>query len=293
MNDNIDWKDVAHYGSAVACLAMAGLTELGVTLPGVTVDPKVAGAAGIGILAAGLKGPAAKAAILLPLLAVLSSPVQAADVPTKARPNVFAGYAAGSCGMFLGLNTMGGAGSLTGTTVPGASVIQGDIGGTIGYGCPIGTTAGSFWFLQGNFDIANMNGSANGLSLTGPAHFEQQLAIGGPLSSMLNLFPSISGGLSVPSLPALPGGVTTGPQYPFLFASLHEQDVSAQLPAALAQGREWLISPGLGIGLESRLSNGVVADVSAQWILQSNGLALGPEKVGFGNAGLVELVLKY
>lgn len=53
---SINWKDVLHYGSSLLLLLMAGLTELGVQLPGVQVDPKIAGAAGIGVLVAGLKG---------------------------------------------------------------------------------------------------------------------------------------------------------------------------------------------------------------------------------------------
>lgn len=225
---------------------------------------------------------------------LIASGASAADLPTKAKQiNPFAGYATGGCGAFFGLNTMGGAGAMTGTNVPGASVIQGDIGATIGYGCPLGTTAGNFWFVESSFDFANYNGAANGLSVTGPAHFEQKVAIGSPLSSLVDLFPGLTSGLAVPSLPMLPAGITTGPQYPFLFASLHEQDVSFQLPVALTQGKEWLISPGIGIGLETRATNGVVLDVSAQWVLQSGGLTIGPQKVAFGNAALVEFVAKY
>lgn len=95
----ISWKDVAHYGSGVACLAMAGLTEIGVQLPGVTVDPKIAGAAGIGILAAGLKSGVtsgkAVIAFLIGSLALLSvsfgGPAHAADLklPVKAAPIPF------------------------------------------------------------------------------------------------------------------------------------------------------------------------------------------------------------
>jgi len=50
------WIDAAHYGISAVLLLMAGLAEAGVALPGVSVDPKVAGGAGIGILIAGLKG---------------------------------------------------------------------------------------------------------------------------------------------------------------------------------------------------------------------------------------------
>jgi hypothetical protein len=229
------------------------------------------------------------ASAIASLLAV-SSIAQGADI-AKAKPGLFSGYLAGQCGMYFGLNTMGGAGSISGGP-PGASIIQGDVGITLGYGCPFGTTVGNFWFVEGNFDWANLNGSQNGLSLTGPLHFEQRAGVGSPLSSMLNLFPSLTSGLSVPSLPALPAGVTQGPQYPFIFVSLHEQDVSASF--GLAQNRDWLISPGLGIGLESRLSNGVVADVTAQWVMQSSGLSVGPQQsIKLGNAAVVGFTLKY
>lgn len=92
--NSLDWKDVAHYGSALVCLAMAGLSELGVSLPGVTVDPKVAGAAGIGILAAGLKsgvtsGKAAICFLALALAAASAGDAQAADLSRKPVVNPY------------------------------------------------------------------------------------------------------------------------------------------------------------------------------------------------------------
>lgn len=85
----ISWKDALHYGSAFVLLGAAGLTEVGVSLPGVTVDPKVATAAGIGILAAGLKGgwSSGKAAIvgLLIVASMITGPAaRAADLLHKA-----------------------------------------------------------------------------------------------------------------------------------------------------------------------------------------------------------------
>ncbi len=222
-------------------------------------------------------------------LLLMTTAASAADMPLKAALKP-AGYVAGGCGAYYGLNTMGIAGSLN-NGIPGASIMQGDIGATLGYGCPIGTTPGSFWFVEGNFDWANINGSANGIGLTGPAHFEQRAAVGGPISNLLNVFPNLFNGLAVPALPTFPNGVTGGPQFPFLFVSLHEQDIGAQL--GVMQNREWLISPGVGIGLESRLSNGVVADVTAQWKLDSSGMAFGPQSVKLGNAAVVGLTLKY
>lgn len=54
--NNLNWKDLAHYGTAAVSLLLAGATEVGMQFPGVSVDPHVAGAFGIGVLLAGLKG---------------------------------------------------------------------------------------------------------------------------------------------------------------------------------------------------------------------------------------------
>jgi hypothetical protein len=232
-----------------------------------------------------------KLAIIVAALFALPSAALAADPAVKpAKPSLLSGYVAGQCGMYFGVNSMGSAGTISGGP-PGASIIQGDVGLTLGYGCPFGQLPGNFWFVEGNFDWAGLNGSQNGLALTGPLHFEQRAGVGSPLSSMLNMFPSLTNGLSVPALPVLPAGVSAGPSYPFIFVSLHEQDISASF--GLAQNREWLISPGIGIGLESRLSNSVVADTTCQWVMQSSGLTVGPNSVKLGNAVECGLTLKY
>lgn len=235
-------------------------------------------------------------AILLAMAFSFAPSARAADMPLKApqAANPFAGYIAGRCGFYMDLNSMGGAGALSGTAVPGASVIQGDIGAGLGYGCPLGSAPGSFWFAQADFDFANINGAANGLSMTGPAHFEQRLAIGGPIANILSFFPSNPlSGLSTPSTPACPSNVTCGPQYAFLFASIHEQDVGMQLPMPVPGNRAWLAYPGLGLGLESRWSNGLVVDATIQWTMQSSALGIGTENVKFGNGALAGLVFKY
>lgn len=54
---SVSWKDILHYGTAVAAILVGGLAELGASIPGVTVsDPKMTVMFGVGILAAGLKG---------------------------------------------------------------------------------------------------------------------------------------------------------------------------------------------------------------------------------------------
>lgn len=216
----------------------------------------------------------------------------AADLSSLKAPAKLS-YAQGGCGPFYGINTMGVAGLVNGGP-PGATILQGDIGITVGYGCPRGTDPGSFWFAEGDFDFANLNGNANGLGLTGPAHFQQKIAIGGPASALLSVFPNnpFSGlQAAVPALPTCPVNVTCGSQYPFMFFAVHEQDISGQL--GLSKNREWLFSPGIGVGLESRWSNGVVVDVTAQWKMDSTAFSLGPQKVTLGNAAIVGLTAKY
>jgi hypothetical protein len=194
-----------------------------------------------------------------------------------------------NCGYYYGINTLGGAGSVNGGA-PGASVIQGAVGGTIGYGCSIGATPGNFVFVEGNFDWANLNGATSGLALTGPAHFEERFGLGSPLASLLPSAFNLSSS-QIPADPLLPAGVTAGPSYPFMFFSLHEQDVSAQL--GLASNQEWLFSPGFGIGLESTWSNGIIVEPAVQYVLQSSGLQVGPAKASLGNAIEASVTLKY
>ena len=53
----MNWKDIAHYGTAGLAIAVGGVTELGMQIPGVVVsDPKMTITMGIGVLVAGLKG---------------------------------------------------------------------------------------------------------------------------------------------------------------------------------------------------------------------------------------------
>ena len=55
-----DWKNYAHYGVAILAMLVGGISELGIQLPGVVVsDPKMTFGLGLGVLVAGLKGPAA------------------------------------------------------------------------------------------------------------------------------------------------------------------------------------------------------------------------------------------
>jgi hypothetical protein len=203
----------------------------------------------------------------------------AADMPVKAPgpiPN-------NGCGTYVGLNTQGLAGTITTSVVPGASVVQGEIGAVLGYTCA-NTANTAFWLVEGTFDIANVNGNSTGLSLSGPADFMQRGGLGfTQLQSLLNFFPTL-GTLSTPSLPVLPAGITAGPASPYIYAGIHEQDISARF--GLGSNTEWLLAPEIGTGARFRLSNSLVADVWAGWQLAQKGVCFGN---ALGNAGCASI----
>lgn len=214
------------------------------------------------------------ALLLCTTACIMSGGAFAADLPTKA--NAFTAYATTGCGIYAGLNTIGSATSVEGVAVPGTQIVNAGIGGTLGYGCPINAASGSFWFAEGMFDVTNINGSTTGLNLSGPLSFTQRFGAGTPINNMLSMFNPLSGlgTAAVPSLPMLPAGITASPGAPYLFAALHEQDISAQV--GLSSNREWLLSYGVGAGLRYRLSNNVVADTFAEYKTQSNSICVGP-----------------
>jgi opacity protein-like surface antigen len=195
----------------------------------------------------------------------------AADLPIKAPQQVFGPYPVNGCGLYYGINSMGSANAIAGGPV-GGQIVQGDIGLTLGYTCALSPN-GSFWFVEGNFDWANLNGSQNGFSMTGPLHLQQRAAFGSPLNSLLSQIFPVTNSLAVPPLPVLPNGITAGPGAAYAFVALDEQDISASF--GLKSNRDWMISPGFGIGMLYRLSNNVVADVSVMYKMQTNAVCLG------------------
>jgi opacity protein-like surface antigen len=209
----------------------------------------------------------------------LTGAALAADnLPTKSNP--FAQpYDLTRCGAYFGINTFGSANSVQSANVtPGTQVVQGAIGGTLGYGCPINAVTGSFWFAEVMGDVTNINGATNGFSFTNaPASFTQRFGAGTPLQTMLGtLLPAGTPNMAaaVPTLPLLPAGVTAGPGAPYAFIALHEDDISAQI--GLSQNRQWLISWGVGAGIRYRLSNLVVADTFAEYKAPTNIMCVGP-----------------
>lgn len=277
-------SDIGYAGS-VAAFAYGGYLHWG--MKKVAADAIVSATRTVGANTTGL-------AVLLALAAALAlgaGEARAADRAPLTKANPLVAYTQGKCGGYLGLNTFGDATALQGGPV-GAQIVQGDIGATFGYGCPIGTTPGNFWFAELNLDWANINGNTAGLGITGPFHGEARVALGSPISSVLGALPGNPfANLSTPAAPLCPATVTCGNQYPFLFGALHVQDIGGQF--GLAQHREFLWFPGIGIGLESRWSNAIVNDVWVQLTMQSTGLALGPMKVNLGNGATAGTTFKF
>ena len=210
---------------------------------------------------------------LLVLLAVGllgSTAVNAADLALK---SVGAPYPTTKCGLYYGINAEGGAGVVPNAPA-GTTVIGGDIGGLVGYACPVGNIP---FFVEGVVDFQNLNAGNSGFSMSGPVHLEQRAGVQTPL---LQLMPSLgfpNTGTPVPVGPLLPPGATYGAAQNYLYAAINEDDISSQL--GLASGHQWLISPEVGTGLliPVKLANGtpLVADTFAGYEFQSNSMCIG------------------
>ena len=202
-------------------------------------------------------------------LCLLSPAAFAADVNNAITKALTSGYPV-KCGMYYGLGTGGNAGAVTGAAV-GTQVVQGDLDAVVGYTCPFAGNA--FWFVEGQGGFSNLNGSQNGLGLSGPGVFIERAGVGSPINTLLNIFPSFNFP-SVPAIPALPTGITASPGNGYLFAGLVEQDFG--ILTSSASGHNWILSPLIGAGVLTRLSNNVMLDTWAGWQMNAtNSVCLG------------------
>ena len=202
----------------------------------------------------------------------MASPGRAAGPPpaVAAVPQLqpIGPYPTNGCGFYYGVDAMTSAAPITGAPV-GATAIGGDLGGLLGYTCTSGAT---FWFAEVMADFQNLNGSQNGLALTGPAHLEQRVGFGSPLNGLLPSLPGVNL-QTPPPIPGLPAGVTAGSPAGYVYAAINEDDISATF--GLSTARDWLISPEFGVGMKTHLSNNAEVDTWAGVKLESNGLCLG------------------
>jgi hypothetical protein len=217
-----------------------------------------------------------KKLLLATSFALASWSAVAADLPTKA-PFLPRDIPATGCGTYMTVGAAGGAGPVSNSPVPGASVVQGEIGAGFGYTCATGPT--SLWFVEGTIWFANLNGAANGFSLSGPLDGMIRAGYGNAaIASFLGQFGFNN--IAVPSLPILPVGVTTGTPVPYAALAGHFQDVSSQFidpntGNPFTTNRVWEVSPAFQIGAWSRLSNGVVADVYGEYQVRTTGACFG------------------
>lgn len=220
------------------------------------------------------------------LLAPAAAP--AADLSAKA-PLFSAGFPTTRCGMYYGFGTGGSSGQVDDAAV-GTRIVQGELDAILGYSCPFG--AAGFWFVETSVGVANLNGSVNGLALSGPLVAMQRAGAGSPLNALFNPF---GNALALPSLPLLPAGVTAGAATPYVFAGLVEQDVGTQVSPG-AHTHQWLIAPMLGMGLLTRLNgNASVVDTWAGWQMNSQSFCPGGGSAcgKLGNAVRVGVSFKY
>jgi hypothetical protein len=220
---------------------------------------------------------------------LLAAPAFAADLKVPAKAPLFGAYPTTRCGMYYGVGTGGSATAMNGSVV-GAQVVQGELDALVGYACPLG--AAGFWFVEGSVGFDNINGSVNGLAMSGPLVLIQRAGAGSPINTWFNPF---GNQLSLPALPALPSGVTAGPANGYFFAGAVEQDVSFQTGFD-RHNKVWLAAPIVGVGLLSRFSDGVVVDTWAGYQLNSQSFCVGGGAFGcgkMGNGGRVGVSFKY
>lgn len=226
---------------------------------------------------------------LLFAAAMLAAPAaHAADLATKA-PLLSAGFPTTKCGLYYGLGTGGSSGQVNDAAI-GTRIVQGELDAILGYSCPFG--AAGFWFVEASAGINNVNGSVNGLALSGPVVLMQRAGAGSPINALFNPF---GNSLALPSLPLLPAGVTAGAATPYVFAGMVEQDVGTQISPA-AHTHQWLVAPMLGAGMLTRLNgNASVIDTWAGWQMNSQSFCPGGGSAcgKLGNAVRVGVSFKY
>lgn len=228
-------------------------------------------------------------------VALLSVPVSAfsADLPVKTPPlasgidSLFKGYPFGTSGFIVGIYTEGGGGSVN-ATVPGVgpaslTTTTAGIGGTIGYSW--GHKNSPFAYsVEADFGWTNFNGSAQGLSLSGPVAFEQRFVVFMPLASIMSLLPNLPNLGTVAPFNPLPAGVTASNLQMGLMAGLDERDIGNAF-AGIGQFREWRVSPMLGVVAMEQLSNGTALRSYLKTLFPDKSVCAGPVPGACANLG--------
>lgn len=212
--------------------------------------------------------------------ALMSVQAFAADVATKA-PSSFltSAYPYQSSGLFVGLYTEGGGGSVA-AIVPGVgaaslTTTSAGLGATIGYAWGQKGSALAYT-VEGDFGFTNFNGNNAGLSLQGPLSFEQRFVIFAPWANIMAAlpnFPNLFG--TVPPFPSLQPGVTASNLQMGLAFGVKEKDISSAF-AGVASNKVWRVEPVIKLIAMEQLSNGTALRAWVGVGLPDRGAIIGP-----------------
>ena len=185
----------------------------------------------------------------------------AADLPVKAPASSWlAGYPYATSGMYAGLITQGGGGSVA-ASVPGVAsasltTTSASIGGTVGYAWG---TKGSMvaYTLEGSIMATNFNGANQGFALAGPVSGDVVFMVWTPLSVIQNAFSilNISNPFSnIAPFPSTPGFTASNVQ-----AGIGGGAAAKDLTLAyngVGSNKVVEIAPLLEVALMEQVSNG-------------------------------------
>lgn len=217
--------------------------------------------------------------ILAFVSAAFATAAVAADLPVKASPWFSQAYPYQSSGIFFGVYTEGGGGSVT-ATVPGVapaslSTTSAGIGGTVGWawgqkGTPVSYT------VEGDFGVTNFNGNSTGLSLQGPLSFEQRVTIFTPMNNLMNLLPNLPNVLgTLPPFPAIAPGVAASNLQMGFAVGVKEKDISAAFLGVQAD-KIWRVEPVIRLVAMEQLSNGTALRAYVETAFPDKGKVFGP-----------------
>lgn len=210
------------------------------------------------------------------MLAALSAPAFAADMPVKA-PVTVAGYPYAASGFYFGV---GASAEGQNASVANTGVVSTSAGldGIIGYqwkgGLDFVALEAIFTYnnLGNTSACASVGGAIVGCSLNSQFEFDPRVKFGFPVSTLTALLPNLS--QYFPALPALPTNFVPTSTHPYVYADMPVRDVSADY--GLNTGKEWLVQGGGGAGILNQMGNGVVVDISAGCDIGQIGFLVGP-----------------
>lgn len=218
-------------------------------------------------------------------------PTFAADMPTKAPVRYRA--VVNPCGWYFGVHTVAenekvavtgsvpSSPSAVFSNLGGLTNIGAGVGGTVGYRCGNGPVWYAAEFMGSWRNIGQTVTAVDGnngatiipASVSGRWGVTERLKVGGPWQAVFDALPAV--GNLLPVQPALPPNATDAQAY--LFAALHQDDISASF--GLAQASAWRVRAGIGLGTDFALGLSAAIplrqDVWVEYIPAGQGLNLG------------------